>query len=268
MDHAPIAAGHGDMAGPEQQIAAPDVLDRLEGAFLQVGIPRTGDPAAMQRRLHQPGTVDPVAAVPAPKVSRPEQRFGQIHRVSCETIGNRLHRHPAALGKPGETALDPGHRQPGIHREPGEFADLHVRLGVKMRGRGADAMGDGGHPVAQHAFRQPADIAVARGLHEGPALVPFDHGYIGTEIQLPVAAAIGGGQQLGQRGRDPRRRALGIGGPVQDLPQRGKRHAIRGRGQAAVHHVLSNCGSAPRSARAPCWTPPFVRPGAGFGCQP
>ena len=77
-----------DMAFPEQQVVALVVtFDRpAHGALLLVTVTRAGDAAGQQRRLHEARTIDPPAAVAAPKVGCAEEQRRDLRGVGLVPI--------------------------------------------------------------------------------------------------------------------------------------------------------------------------------------
>ena len=125
-----------------------------------------------------------------------------------------------------------------------------------------------GDQTPQRLRRDIAAEPVLFGLHKGVPVQPFQNQNPVTLQKLPVARAIGAGQKIGQWQGDAGRFARNIARDRDGAPQRNMRNAAVCRGQAAVGHNDRTLGRAASTARAPCPTPPFGRPGAAVGCQP
>ena len=73
------------MPGQEDEIAAPQRLvlakRTTERFALQIAVARCGDAGCCERQLHEPRTIDPAAAAPAPQIWLPEQTFRRRHPV-------------------------------------------------------------------------------------------------------------------------------------------------------------------------------------------
>ena len=255
------------MAGPEQQIAAPDRVGLGEGRHLHVTVAGAGDGTGQKRGLRQPRTVDAPAAVAAPQVRRAKQAFRHRTRVAGRAVRDMLRRHPAALRQFGKPVAKAKNRQPRAKGQAADFMRFEIGLGIDMRGRGRDAMRDHRQVAGQRLRRNPAAVTVGLGLDKGPTLGPVDHQKVGAEIQLPVAGAARGAAKIGHGHAKSRRRAGGIVRALQTVAPACQSDAVGRGGQAAVAHSRIP-GRAFSRARMPCPAPPLGRPGAAEGCQP
>src|ERR1700682_4455104 len=115
----------GDMALPEQQIAAPQFLRfrriqcPAEAVLLHVAVARAADTCGVQRNLHQPGTVDAETALAAPQIWRAGELFGhrdEIVRMAVDGLDMLALQIPA-VARHGENAVFTRHRYRCPHHE-------------------------------------------------------------------------------------------------------------------------------------------------------
>src|SRR6056297_2709783 len=119
---------------------------------------------------------------------------------------------------------------------------------------------------SQRCLRKVADVSVLGRLNEGPAVSDLEYADIVAPEQLPVTFAVRRREEIGIA-RDLMEIALDKAICRHLSLQMFCGNPTVGRCHAAVHQRSSTFGSAPRMARTPCPSPPFARPGSGFGCQ-
>ena len=97
-DHPLIVQRDCDMAGPEQQVVAADIVRGAgKGVFLHVAVAGAGDGAGGQGGLRQTRAIDPPATVAAPQIGRADQASGDGGGVPGRLVRDMLERHPSPL---------------------------------------------------------------------------------------------------------------------------------------------------------------------------
>ena len=89
-------ARDGDMALPENQIAAPQVAERrrfAEREFLHVAVARAGDAGGLQRNLDQARAIEPERRLAAPQIGRAEKSLRRRRRNPALGLDRRQMRH-------------------------------------------------------------------------------------------------------------------------------------------------------------------------------
>lgn len=198
---------HGNMALPEQQIAAivEVVGSRREMVPLQIAVAGAWDTAHLAGDLDKARAVDAKGGVSAPQVGRADQAFGngdgvRFGRRQCtdvlhghETVIETVQSHKAPIGLvwqayPRKAASLTYHLEPTTKAEFPDMARLfHIGEGVKVGGSLTDHVRRlGRRCVIYVPSPDPSDIAVLFGHHKAIIFVVFQQRDTLAKEQLTV----------------------------------------------------------------------------------
>ena len=155
----------------------------------------------------------------------------------------------AAVGKAGERALPPGDGDARIEGKGAQHRTFHVGRGID-EGPVHDHASVCGRRVAERVARDVADVAVALGLHPGPAftLVVDRHRLPVEQLRRQAGVRTRMRLQIGQLGHDARRPPLDEAGPL-DHPAQARRCEVGPRRCHAA--IVSRPAGAAQGAAAP-----------------
>src|SRR5262245_20958056 len=189
-----------DMPVPEQKIAATQLGMRRERAaerlLLHVTVARAGNPASIQRHLHEPGAIEAERGLPAPQIWRANETLGDRDEIVFRLLERSKMpcRHVAARSRDRKRRLDAHDGKPRSERQRLEWRQLDRGAGKHERAQRRDLVRGGRARLPQRARRQEAHIAVGLELAARPAFLGLVDDDALTPERLGIERCVGGGR--------------------------------------------------------------------------